>query len=176
MPRDLSSQLFSRDLLLFRQSLCRRSCMLGSVRPCCLILLLKGVPMSISDKESQTSKRRHQRRDAGVLQVPAPKFPPCGDGFFCDEAWAGITDKLGLSPRQVEIVRCVLAGQEDRLIAVRLDVSPRTVHAHVRCLHEKLGVQNRMELVTQLLTAYRAWRTEAGPPADCRQNCRVDLG
>lgn len=130
--------------------------------------------MSISGKRSQASKGRHQRRDAGSTQIPAPKFPPCGDGFFCDAAWTAIADRLELSQRQVEIVRHMLTGQEDRQIAVRLDVSPRTIHAHVRCLHEKLDVQNRMELVTQLLTAYRAWRTEADPPTDCRQNCRVD--
>ena len=126
--------------------------------------------MSVSGKESQASKGRHQRRDAGVLQVPAPKVPPCGDGdgFFSDKAWAGIANKLGLSPREMEIARCVVADQKRQQIARRLDISLHTVQTHMKHLHEKLEIQSRGELVARIFHAYHEWRTESHPPTGCR--------
>ena len=72
--------------------------------------------MSTSRKASQTSKR-HQRRDAGNTQVPAPSVPADDDGLFCEKDWTDFTDKLGLSPREVRVARCVVAGQADKQIA-----------------------------------------------------------
>ena len=121
--------------------------------------------MLISGKKSSTSKGRHQRRDAGVLQVPAPNIPPGGDGdgFFSDKAWAGIANKLGLSQRQVEIARCVVADQKNQQIARRLDMSLNTVQTHMKRLHEKLAIKTRAGLVARIFSAHDEWRTESAP-------------
>lgn len=104
------------------------------------------------------------------------KASPCADGqnFFCEEAWAGIASKLNLSQRQVETVRCVVAGEGDKEIAHRLDLSRRTVQTHMGRLYEKLAIGSRVELMTRVFAAYRIWRTEANPPAGCPQNTRLE--
>jgi DNA-binding CsgD family transcriptional regulator len=49
----------------------------------------------------------------------------------------------GLSPREIEVLRLVAAGLTDGEIAERLVLSPRTVHAHLRSIYQKLGVSSR---------------------------------
>lgn len=115
-------------------------------------------------KESQASRGRHQRRDAGVLQVPARNVPPGsdGDGFLSEKGWASIAKKLRLSPREVDIARCVLAGLGSRQIARELDVSPKTIPTYMTRLYEKLGIHSRAELVRRILLSHHALRTK--PP------------
>ena len=129
--------------------------------------------MLMPGEQSRTLEGRRERLDAVVPRVPrVPRVPPCGDGhrLFCEEAWVGIADKLELSQRQAEIARCVLAGQGNRQIARRLDVSSRTIQTHMKRLHEKLEIQGRIELATRVFTAYCAWRTDSAPPTDCPLN------
>ena len=49
----------------------------------------------------------------------------------------------GLSQREVEVLRLVAAGLTNSEVAERLYLSPRTVHAHLRRIYEKLGVGSR---------------------------------
>jgi predicted ATPase/DNA-binding CsgD family transcriptional regulator len=49
----------------------------------------------------------------------------------------------GLSRREIEVLRLVAAGLTDGEIAERLVLSPRTVHAHLRSIYQKLGVSSR---------------------------------
>ena len=51
----------------------------------------------------------------------------------------------GLSPREMDVLRLLVAGHHDREIAAALRVSPRTVQTHVAGLFNKLGVNNRVE-------------------------------
>ena len=120
--------------------------------------------MSISGKKSSASNGRHQRRDTRLLRVPAPKVPPGsdGDGFFSDKAWAGIAKKLGLSPREADIARCLPAGLGDRQIARKLDVSLNTIQGHMKRLYGKLAIHSRAEVVGCILLAQHALRTK--PP------------
>jgi DNA-binding CsgD family transcriptional regulator len=48
-----------------------------------------------------------------------------------------------LTPREIEVLRLVAYGMSDALIAERLVVSLRTVHAHLRSVYKKLGVGSR---------------------------------
>jgi GAF domain-containing protein len=52
-------------------------------------------------------------------------------------------ESAGLTPREVEVLRLVAYGMSDALIAERLVVSLRTVHAHLRSIYRKLGVGSR---------------------------------
>jgi DNA-binding NarL/FixJ family response regulator len=93
--------------------------------------------------------------DAGVLEhalatvleggifVPPPalmatEWPPSVPGDAC---------KLGLTPRQLEVLRLLVDGQSNKLIGRRLGLAPSTVRTHVEALFERLGVGNRTQAV-----------------------------
>ena len=63
----------------------------------------------------------------------------------CERASIGrsITESLGLTPREGEILFWISEAKADREIAAILGVSPRTVHKHVEHLLTKLGGSNR---------------------------------
>jgi DNA-binding NarL/FixJ family response regulator len=52
-----------------------------------------------------------------------------------------------LSPRQAEILRLLADALTTVEIGERLEVSPRTVDAHLRALYRKLGVRSRTAAV-----------------------------
>lgn len=52
-------------------------------------------------------------------------------------------DAAGLSPREVEVLRLVAAGLSNGEVATKLFLSLRTVHAHLRSIYRKLGVNSR---------------------------------
>jgi DNA-binding CsgD family transcriptional regulator len=48
-----------------------------------------------------------------------------------------------LSDRELEVLRLVASGLADKVVAARLIISPRTVHAHLASIYSKLGVNSR---------------------------------
>ena len=54
---------------------------------------------------------------------------------------------LRLSPREREMLACIVEGMHDREIAERLSISPRTVQTHVLGILNKLGAHSRAESV-----------------------------
>jgi DNA-binding NarL/FixJ family response regulator len=56
----------------------------------------------------------------------------------------------GLSDREVEVARLVLAGRTHREIGAQLYLSPKTVEHHVARIRTKLGATSRAELVAAL--------------------------
>ncbi len=61
---------------------------------------------------------------------------------------------LGLTPREIEILREVEAGKHNREIAAALFISPATVKKHLENIFEKLNVNNRTAAVVRLRAAY----------------------
>ncbi|HEY9532536.1 MAG TPA: response regulator [Burkholderiales bacterium] len=53
----------------------------------------------------------------------------------------------GLTPREREVLEHAAQGLHAKEIALRLDISPRTVEVHKTRIMEKLGVRNLAELV-----------------------------
>jgi len=53
---------------------------------------------------------------------------------------------LGVTSREVDVLRLVVEGLPNREIAARLYLSPRTVEKHVERLVAKTGVPSRAEL------------------------------
>ena len=51
-----------------------------------------------------------------------------------------------LSPRELDVLRLLVAGHHDREIATALRVSPRTIQTHVASLFAKFGVNSRVEV------------------------------
>jgi two-component system nitrate/nitrite response regulator NarL len=58
-------------------------------------------------------------------------------------AWA-----FGLTRRELEIVRAVVGGENNKSIASRFSISENTVKRHLTQIFNKVGVSNRIELAT----------------------------
>ena len=54
---------------------------------------------------------------------------------------------LGISPRELAVLRELAAGRSNKEIARHLDVSPNTVKSHISRLYEKLGVARRTQAI-----------------------------
>jgi len=63
---------------------------------------------------------------------------------------AGIAERYRLSPREAEILGCILAGKSNRDIEESLFISYHTVKNHVYSVYRKLGVKTRFELLHRL--------------------------
>ena len=66
-----------------------------------------------------------------------------GGGFRSEFDGNAEAESVGLTRREVEVLRLVAYGLSDALIAERLVVSLRTVHSHLRSIYRKLGVASR---------------------------------
>lgn len=53
---------------------------------------------------------------------------------------------FGLTRREIEIIRAVVAGETNKEIAQRSSISENTVKSHVAHIFDKLGASNRLEL------------------------------
>ena len=56
-----------------------------------------------------------------------------------------------LSEREIEIIRLVAKGFSNDELAERLHLSPDTIKVHLRHVYEKLGVESRVEAVTEAM-------------------------
>ena len=52
----------------------------------------------------------------------------------------------GLTPREFEVIKAIVAGYSNNEIAVQLSISEQTVKHHITNTFDKLGVYNRLEL------------------------------
>ena len=50
---------------------------------------------------------------------------------------------LGLTAREVDVLRLVAEGLTDAKVAEKLVLSPRTVSTHLRSIYNKLGINSR---------------------------------
>jgi len=55
---------------------------------------------------------------------------------------------LGLTAREIEMLKFLSAGKSNKEIARDLGLSPNTVKTHLANLYEKLGVKNRTQAAT----------------------------
>lgn len=93
-------------------------------------------------------------RDARLLVTDSSLAWPAIRAFLVDDpgAWLDTPRRrslasLGLSPRQVEVLRLIALGMTNREIADELVLSLRTVERHVADLYTRVGVRNRAEAV-----------------------------
>ena len=56
-------------------------------------------------------------------------------------------DKLGISPREYEVLLQIAAGQSNQEIAEQLYISLSTVKTHVSRIYDKLGVKRRTQAI-----------------------------
>ncbi len=65
------------------------------------------------------------------------------------------SDAMPLTDRELEVLRAVAEGQQNKEIARRLDISERTVKAHLTSVYNKLGVDSRAAAIA--LAAQAGW-------------------
>ena len=75
------------------------------------------------------------------VRVIAPRPAPDFDGNPQAQA------ALGISERELQVLKELAAGHSNKQIARNLDVSPNTVKTHVARLFEKLGASRRTEAI-----------------------------
>lgn len=63
-----------------------------------------------------------------------------------------IRNDVNLSDREIEILRCLMNGDGNKVIARRLDITEATVKVHVKAVLRKLGVQNRTQAAVWAIT------------------------
>ena len=56
-------------------------------------------------------------------------------------------DELGLTPRQIDVLRLLVDGGSNKRIARALDLSPSTVKTHLEAIFERLRVNSRTQAV-----------------------------
>lgn len=89
--------------------------------------------------------------DAGVGRC-ASGGVPASDSW--EEAVAALACDGGLSPRETEVLGYLVGGRTAEGIAEVMGISPHTVRAHVRKIHEKLRVSSR-DQIAQLVEERR---------------------
>ncbi len=57
----------------------------------------------------------------------------------------------GLTPRESEVLSCLVRGENNEAIAARLGLSPVSVKSHVNRIFSKLGVRNRTQAMAAAL-------------------------
>lgn len=75
----------------------------------------------------------------------------CRMSFFSDGDWDHLADDLALSLRQKQVVVCLFSGRSDKQIAECVGISVPTVRTHFSRIFEKLGVQDRVELILHVM-------------------------
>ena len=100
-----------------------------------------------------------------------PRVSPClGARLLGETAWARVARSLGLSPRELQIVRNVFDDATEQAIAANLGCSPHTIHTHFERLHRKLGVQTRAQIILRVMQEFLALTTRR----DCRLQALCD--
>ena len=79
-----------------------------------------------------------------------------GSALFTEQTWEQIARSLGLSGREVQIVRGVFDDRVESTIAADLGISTHTVHTHFDRLHRKLGVGTRTGLMLRVTRQFLA--------------------
>jgi NarL family two-component system response regulator YdfI len=64
-------------------------------------------------------------------------------------------DAIQLTPRELEVLQAAATGERNKEIALRLDISPRTVKAHLTSVYNKLGVDSRAAAIA--IAAQKGW-------------------
>src|SRR5947208_14597821 len=77
-----------------------------------------------------------------------------GQSVFVPTEWHALASGLGLSPRECGIVRAVFDGASERDTAVRLGLSPHTVHTYLWRIYRQLHVQSRAELMVRVVAEF----------------------
>lgn len=75
-----------------------------------------------------------------------------------------------LTPRELDVLACLIAGMRNREIATELNISMSTVKSHLSSLYEKLGVSTRIQAGLVGLGIFPMLRVLASQDAPSRRH------
>ena len=81
------------------------------------------------------------------LASPSSQAADGAPGFMAGRGAIPTFESLGLTPRQTEVLRCLMRGLPNKLVARELDLSVETVKDHVQSLLRILNVTSRTQAV-----------------------------
>ena len=84
-------------------------------------------------------------------------------GLFSEQEWTRIKERLGLPPRQAEILKCVVDGMPDKQVARATGISVNTVRTHMTRLFRKFGSNDRVELIISMFGYLRECHPQDDP-------------
>jgi DNA-binding CsgD family transcriptional regulator len=79
--------------------------------------------------------------DDAIAEALAVEAAPAADGAVPTRS----TAPARLSPREVEVLRLLAAGQTSKEVAAALVLSVRTVERHITHVYEKIGARGRAD-------------------------------
>nr|WP_158010645.1 response regulator transcription factor [Tardibacter chloracetimidivorans] len=90
----------------------------------------------------------------GEKVIPSQIVEALADPVWRNGARALDTGKLdlNLSDREIEILRCLVTGDANKIIARRLDITEATVKVHIKAILRKLRVMNRTQAAIWAVT------------------------
>ncbi len=74
--------------------------------------------------------------------------------IFSDDEWERIKEAMRLSPRQLDVVKCLFRGFGDKQIANHLGIAVSTVRAYMSKLFLKLSAADRVEVILCVLSRF----------------------
>ena len=113
-----------------------------------------------------------QRRGVRLSIRFVPSTPMTGPSLVIRHAASGLSPdgarRLGVSPREAEVLRLLASGASSATIADALVVSRHTVHRHLQNQYAKLGVRSRTAAVAKA-------READVPRRAARRRCRAGV-
>ena len=130
-----------------------------------LRLMFPGVPMAVASGEDDPAVIRATLAAGAVGFLPKSEAPEVlqqalrlvlgGGTYMPTQALADLRhgappprpDASGLTPRQLDVLRCLMRGQPNKLIARELGLTEGTVKIHIAAILRVLQARNRTEAV-----------------------------
>ena len=160
------------DGIALQEELVRR----GTALPVVVVTGQADVPLAVRAMragaldfvEKPYPKERILTAVAGALRAAATAGPPDA-GAAANPAPEAVARLAALSPRERMVLRGIVQGGPNKVIAYELGISPRTVEAHRAAMMEKLGARSLAEAVRVALAAgmdVAAGTDGPAPPTD----------
>jgi len=83
-----------------------------------------------------------------------------GHSLLSASAWFRLRDALGLSRRELQIVKGIFEDQKEEAMAAGMGISPHTVNTYMQRLYRKLHVCSRTQLIVRLMATHLALAIE----------------
>ncbi len=100
----------------------------------------------------------------------------CGR-FACrltGDEWESLAEALQLTPRELDIVQCLLLGKSEIGVGRDLGISTNTVHTHLGRIYRKLEVRSIAGLILRIFATYVEHVRR--PAEDARASCPLAAG
>ena len=95
-----------------------------------------------------------RNRDAALSEAAVAGSTDNGQALLDSVQWPCVGEHLGLSCRELELVRHILAGKKMLAIAADMGLALGTVKTYSQRIHRKLRVSDQRELTLAIVSAH----------------------